>query len=309
MSLVSLKIIENAIKNNKLSHAYLFYGYADVDVERPVFETIKLLITKSGKEVKVDNIQDLMYYDLKIIEPNQDGIIKKEIVDKTINSLSSTSLEKNSLKFLYIKDVDKGNKHSLNRMLKFIEEPSDNLIIFMSTNKVEKVISTIRSRTQNIFIKRESFEERINRLNIKDIASIKITNILTNIYSNQDQIKQIDLDEFENIYKSLLSIFEKGLENFNVMKLEISKIWTKKNSDIVLNIMQYFFYQLQIDIDKEYPLFLGYENLIQKYKIRKLKLNEIQKEIDLVKKNIKSYSNFNLQKNFLLNTLEEIYGN
>lgn len=309
MSNTFLKIIQNAIKNNKLSHAYLFYGDKGVDVESPIFKTIKLLLEKKGKHLKGNNIEELIYYDLKIVKPNQDGLIKKDVIDEAINSLSSSSLERDLIKFLYIKDVDKGNKSSLNRMLKFIEEPSKNLIIFMSTNKFGQVISTIKSRTQNIFIKQEPKNEIIKKINAKHGSNLDITNLLISIYPNYKQINEINLVEFKNTYKLLMSILERGLNNFEILKIELSKLWTKKNSENILNIMQYFFYQLQIDIDTKYPLFPGYEALINKYKIKKMPLCEVIKEIDLVKQNIKSYSNFTLQKNYLLNVLEVIYGN
>ena len=40
----SINIIENAIKTNKLSHAYLFYGSVGTNVEKPVLNAIELIL-------------------------------------------------------------------------------------------------------------------------------------------------------------------------------------------------------------------------------------------------------------------------
>ncbi|MBD5423137.1 MAG: hypothetical protein HDR43_01420 [Mycoplasma sp.] len=308
MSYSPINIIKNAIKNNKLSHAYLFYGDKGVDIEKYIFESIKLIVELSGKKVEVNNIEQLNYFDLEIIKPTisdlgKEPVIKKEHVDESINRLFESSLVANSMKILYIKDVDLGNKHSLNRLLKFIEEPVNNLIIFLSTTHFNNVIGTIRSRSQNIYIKHESILTKINEM--KKIGK-ELTPLLANMYTNSNQIENIDLNEFRTTYNELISSFKQGLQNKYWIKEKIGKIWTKQNSNFVLNIMQFFFYQLMINIDKNNPLFPNEDNLINEYKKKNINSFEMLFTIDKVKKNIAKYSIFNLQKINLLNELEQI---
>ena len=301
MSYQPCDIIKNAIKNNKLSHAYLFYGDKGVDVEKHSFEAIKLIIKLSGKDVDVNSIKDINYYDLKIIEPGSEAIIKKENVDSTINKLFETSLVKGAIKILYIKDIDLGNKHSLNRLLKFIEEPVDNLVVIMNTNHFDQVISTIKSRAQNIYIKRENILTKINEMKpiINDFAPLA-----ANIYANTNQLKSIDLKSFEQTYNQIIDALKSTLSSKYNFKEMINNIWTKDTNHFVLNILQFFFYQLMIQIDDENPLFPNCYNLIIEYKKKNLDCFKIQMLIEKVKKSINHYANFNLQKMNFLNEIE-----
>lgn len=300
-------IIKNAIKNNKLSHAYLYYGDMGTDVKKHILESIKLIIQlNDNQNIEGDRIEDLQYFDLKIIKPvNQDDsknpIIKKEIVDKTIHSLFESSLVSHSMKILYIEDVDLGNKYSLNRLLKFIEEPVDNLIIFMSTNHFSKVIDTIKSRTQNIYVKRESIDKKIE--DIKKIDK-KLSPILANIFANSQQVKEIDLTKFKNTYNEIVAILQKGIKNKYLIKNDLYKIWTKTNSSFVLSILQLFFYQLIVDIDDNNPLFVDQNELIMSYKNKNIDAAKIILYIEKTKNNLSKYGIFDLHKINLLNKIE-----
>ena len=221
----SIDVIKNAIQNNKLAHAYLFYGDAGVDVERPVIEAINLIFKSINKDEVVTNIEQVNYYDFKLIKPSEDGKIKKEVVNSTLNQLFETPLEENGIKFLYIKDIDTGNKSSLNRLLKFVEEPVDNLVIFMSTNHFDSVISTIKSRTQNVFVKRERIEQKIqifkNKLKHTDIEYL---NLLANIYPNVEAIQKINFKEFDHLVEEILKILDESLKNKYLLKIKLAKL-------------------------------------------------------------------------------------
>lgn len=302
------KIIDNAIQNNKLSHAYLFYGEMGVDVDNPVLESIKLILSSLGKKVEdVKAIEDLQYFDLKIISENADGLITKQRVDDCVSSLSESALESNNLKILLIQNVDKGNKHSLNRLLKFVEEPTPNLVIFMTTNHFDKVISTIKSRTQNIFVKKYTIEEKIELISQK--YNGKCLNILSHILPNTQTLETFDTKKFEELQDNMLSILEKSYTNKFYLKTEFNKIWEKNNTLNFLNILQFFFLQIQIEIDKKFPLFPNSENLILKYKEKTINFNKLQKIIQETKYSLSFHTNFNIQKSNFLNILESEWKN
>lgn len=304
MSYQPSDIIKNAIKNNKLSHAYLFYGDKGVDIEKYTFEAIKIILQSLCKKKVIEkNIKELNYFDLQIVEPNlEKNIILKEDIDSTISKLFETSLEKNAIKILYIKNIDYGNKYSLNRLLKFVEEPVDNLVIFMNTNHFDSVISTIRSRAQNIYLKRENINEKIRM--IKEVTNNEVV-LLANIYANKNQLESIDLFLFKKTYDQIINTFKEALKNKFIFKEKINEIWSKFTNDFVLNILQFFFYQLMIKIDENNPLFPNQENLINQYKAKNIDCFAIQLLIEKVKKDIHKHANFTLQKINFLNKIEE----
>ncbi len=305
MSYHPLDIIKNAIDNEKLSHAYLFYGDKGVDVEKYSFEAIKMVIESSGRKIEANNIDELKYFDIQIIKPivERDNQIIKENVDNSIAKLFETSLEKNAIKILYIHNVDLGNKNSLNRLLKFVEEPVDDLVIIMDTNHFDKVLSTIKSRTQNIYINRENINQKIKLM--KSVEP-NLTALVANIFANLDQLKSIDNDMFKKTYLSIIEAFKHNLKTKHSFKTDMYELWNKSNNDIVLSVLQFFFYQLMVEIDKKNPLFPNQNSLINEYKKKNLDINKIQVLIEQTKKNLHFHANFNLQKIVFLNELEEI---
>lgn len=296
----SINIIKNAIKTNKLSHAYLFYGSVGTNVEKPILNAIELILKNKNKEIKISKIEDLNnYYDIQVINTNNKEILKEQF-DQKITKLFETSLEKDSIKILYIKNIDLGNKIFLNKLLKFIEEPVENLIILMNTNYLDKVLPTIKSRTQNIFIKK-NIKSKIDL--IKNIEN-KNASLIANIFVDDQQINKDNLEIVNDLIEKVVLILEKSLKNIFVIKEELFQLWNKNNNDYILKIIQLFFYQINIKIDDENPLFINKDKLIIEFKKKNIEFIKIQKLIEKTRNNIKNYANFNLQKINFLNELE-----
>ena len=296
----SINIIKNAIKTNKLSHAYLFYGSVGTNVEKPILNAIELILKNKNKEIKISKIEDLNnYYDIQVINTNNKEILKEQF-DQKITKLFETSLEKDSIKILYIKNIDLGNKIFLNKLLKFIEEPVENLIILMNTNYLDKVLPTIKSRTQNIFIKK-NIKSKIDL--VKNIKN-KNAALIANIFVDDQQINKDNLEIVNDLIEKVVLILEKSLKNIFVIKEELFQLWNKNNNDYILKIIQLFFYQINIKIDDENPLFTNKDKLIIEFKKKNIEFIKIQKLIEKTRNNIKNYANFNLQKINFLNELE-----
>ena len=296
----SINIIKNAIKTNKLSHAYLFYGSVGTNVEKPILNAIELILKNKNKEIKISKIEDLNnYYDIQVINTNNKEILKEQF-DQKITKLFETSLEKDSIKILYIKNIDLGNKIFLNKLLKFIEEPVENLIILMNTNYLDKVLPTIKSRTQNIFIKK-NIKSKIDL--VKNIEN-KNASLIANIFVDDQQINKDNLEIVNDLIEKVVLILEKSLKDIFVIKEELFQLWNKNNSDFILKIIQLFFYQINIKIDDENPLFTNKDKLIIEFKKKNIEFIKIQKLIEKTRNNIKNYANFNLQKINFLNELE-----
>lgn len=302
MKYESVDIIKNAIKNNKLSHAYLFYGDKGVNLENQVFDSIKFIFSSLGKKIEAKNMNEINYFDLKIIEPDlEKKIITKDSVNLAIEKLLETSLEEKTPKILYIKNIEFGNKSSLNRLLKFIEEPTENLIIFITSNNFENVISTIKSRTQNIFVKRSNLSQKINQLS--KIKS-KYISLLANIYS-EHKINEMNTSLFDETVNKIFDSFQKAAENKFFLKEELYKCWTKENNLFFLNILEFFFYQLMVDIDEKNPLFPNKDKIINEYKTKNINSFLIILKISKTKHCLEKYGNFNIQKINLLNEIEK----
>lgn len=160
---IAYNIMHNAIVNSKISHAYLFdtSGYfKSMDI---VMAFVKSIICSFGftNDSCCDNcdichrIDEGNYLDVKVI--SSDGLwIKKEQLLDLQNEFSKESFEGNKRVYI-IKDAEKMNVQTANSILKFLEEPNDNIIAILVTNDFNKILSTIVSRCQVIKLVKDSF--------------------------------------------------------------------------------------------------------------------------------------------------------
>ena len=159
---VAYNIMMNAINNNKLSHAYLFDSNGNSDVMNIVLSFVKIIICmdkKSDEEILniCDRIDNGNYIDVKIIEPDGLWIKKEQLLD--LQSEFSKSAIEGSKKIYIIKSADKMNIQTANSILKFLEEPVDDIIAILIVDNINLVIPTIISRCQIIKLNKKKYEE------------------------------------------------------------------------------------------------------------------------------------------------------
>ena len=125
-----VKLIENSIKMDRLSHAYLFEGERGTrKFETAIYFAQLLLCTGDEKPCEVCHncrrIKHQTHPNVYIVEPIKGSIRKKQIVDLQIE-FSKTSIEPGP-KVYIIKDIETINVGAANSLLKFLEEPHPNL--------------------------------------------------------------------------------------------------------------------------------------------------------------------------------------
>jgi len=240
---IAYSLLNNAIKNNKLSHAYLF----DANNYDGVFDFVMTFVTAilCGKhDYDEDNcllcqrIRNNNYPELKIIESDS-SVIKKEQLLELQSDFSRASIEGN-YRIYIIKDCDKMNKQASNCLLKFLEEPVEGIIAILITNNFSKLLSTIISRCQVI---------RLNNI-LSVVGSSTLENLAVVCCDNKSSIElfmndntKVDLIES---FLYFIDYFEEfGLDSLLYMK----KLWynnflTKEDSRLAFLLMVYFYYDL-----------------------------------------------------------------
>ena len=151
---IAYQILKNAIINDKCSHAYLIETGGFYDTFNFVMSFVKSLLCPKTKLTK-DNcgnchqcevIDSGNFPEIEIIEP--DGLwIKKEQLQNLQKEFNTKALIGNKRIYI-IKQADRLNKSSANSILKFLEEPDNNLVAILITDNIYNVLSTIRSRCQ-----------------------------------------------------------------------------------------------------------------------------------------------------------------
>lgn len=94
---------------------------------------------------------DLKEWNDKIGLEKKQSLIKVEDSKSIIKKLSLKSYEA-KYKIMIMWSADRMNNEAANRLLKLIEEPSDNTLILLLTEDEESILNTIRSRTQLVRI-------------------------------------------------------------------------------------------------------------------------------------------------------------
>ena len=184
---VIVKTLKNAIKYDRLSHAYLFCGPRG---------TGKTSIAKIlAKTINCTNLQDylpcnkcencLQYNNKQSVDIIEIDAASNNGVDEIRELRDKVGLVPSFCKYkIYIIDeVHMLTTSAFNALLKTLEEPPKHVIFILATTEPFKIPITILSRCQRFDFKKISVEDIISRLrSIADAENIKI---------NDDILKEI----------------------------------------------------------------------------------------------------------------------
>ena len=259
------EILDNALNDNKLSHAYLFVenNYKDAFdfVMSFAKEIIGFNLSNEERDVLFKRIDDNNYLELKIIEADGMYIKKQQMIDLKSDH-SKKSLE-GSKRIYIINDVDKMRTEAANSILKFLEEPNSSIVALLLTNNINNVLSTIISRCQIIRFKNIEKNNEVFDKMVVEFVSFILDNKINSFISIREKFKDFD---FKNKSDFMLLV-DNMIELFNV----ILKYKIEKNSiddEQILYIMNklelsdvFYYIDYLIDIKKSIKLNVNY-NLI-----------------------------------------------
>lgn len=296
-----IKILKNSITKNKVSHAYLFEANDYIDAKKVALAFAKSLLcpynyTNNQKCVNCTqciNIEKNIFPEIKIIEP--DGLwIKKEQLDllqKEFNEKSILSTKK----IYIINQADRLNKAAANSILKFLEEPEDNIIAILITNNMYQLLNTIISRCQII-----SFS-KIDKFDNKNLVDKIKSNI--QIINNNELIEE-DLENKIGQVLDFINYFEKNKIN---TLLKTQKLWHnnfKEKEEILFGFnLMLLIYQdvLNIKLNRTIKIFNKYEEQIEKIALLNT-IDSLTNKINVIMKE-KNKINININSNLLIDKL------
>lgn len=179
----------NRYHENKLAHAFLLETNDFNRCYNDVLLFIKKLFcpmefsSNCEEECNICNLIDNNNLP-SLITINPDGqYIKKDQILDMMDKFSTVPIF-TKFNVYIINNAERFNSSSANSLLKFLEEPEDNIIGIFITNNKENVISTIRSRCQ-IFSCYYDYSIS-DSLNDEVLNSVK--NYLNNIYKNSNDL-------------------------------------------------------------------------------------------------------------------------
>lgn len=205
-----LKLFEQAIKNNRLSHLYLISGMKGSGKKELALNVASILL-----ESDIDEI-DKGHINLYLVEPKGQNIRVQQIEELQME-FSKTSLVRGYRVFI-LDQVERLNQSSANRLLKFLEEPANkNTVGFLLAENIEQVIPTILSRSQIMHL--SSQDEKELSASLKEQGVDDLTSELLP-YLNKDIDQLMTMVEDEEI-KVLINHFD----SFTKALLEAENLW------------------------------------------------------------------------------------
>lgn len=185
-----IKLLENSFKKNRLVHSYIFEGPRGTKKMDTALFLTSLILCQSKHKPCLDcrdcrRALNLNHPNLVIIEPDGETI-KKEQIEDLIYNYSLTSLEDNNRVYI-IKNAELLTASAANSLLKFLEEPNDNIYGILITENVQIILKTIKSRCQVISFPQKNKEKIIKKLTSLGIDE-EISRILSSITNDEDEI-------------------------------------------------------------------------------------------------------------------------
>ena len=225
------RILKNAIIKDECSHAYLFETGNYSKSSEFIKAFVKALIcpnhhmTASSDCRYCHLVETDNFPEIKVINP--DGFwIKKDALIALQEEFNKKPIM-GDRKVYIINGADKLNKQSANSILKFIEEPDNNITALLVTDNLYSVMPTIRSRCQILSFQnvKQTFPEQFQ-------TTDKITSLL---------YRDSEADNTEKINKAIefVNYYEKN--HLNTI-LYMNKLWhdyqkNKEDCDKAFEIM------------------------------------------------------------------------
>ena len=150
--------IKNAIKQGRLSHAYMFCGPRGVGKT-----TMARVLARTINEIDISVDGESLNQTLNIVEMDAASNNKVDDVHHLRESVRIPP-QNGKYKVFIVDEVHMLSKAAFNALLKTLEEPPEHAIFIFATTEPHKVLPTILSRVQRFDFKRISVDEIVQRL-------------------------------------------------------------------------------------------------------------------------------------------------
>ena len=287
---VLYKTLLNSKKRNKFPQALLLNSSKDV----PLLEIAKYVakwVVCGGEEPSENDLSCLKidngtYADLIVID-GKDQTIKKGEIEKMQERFSLSSIEDNAKRIYIIHLIEHATSEAVNSLLKFLEEPNEDIYAIITTENINGVLPTIISRCLNLRLTKASKQELVveaikKGISLEDSLVLASFNgslgLIEETYSNSKYISLKDL---------VIEMFHEYVEGNNILyfaQIELSDLLANKNNfRLLLDILEVFLLDV-INCDKENVNFSEHKDLLAS-------VNEKMKNIPQKLEKIMGYKN------------------
>lgn len=201
------------INENKLSHAFLVETNNCDELVNDIY--VLLVNNRIVLDTNIDNNLTVM-----VIRPDNNLIEKDKILD--LQKFIMTKSVINKYKVYFIINAEMMNTSSFNKLLKVLEEPSENTIAFLLTSNESAILETIKSRCK--FFK-------------SYYTLVETNEDLGDVLDKLKKIRELSFDEILKLKKELLCMDKNNIINIlDLLKKELlESIYNDGNSVLAMN--------------------------------------------------------------------------
>lgn len=221
------RYILNLIKSQKFPSGLLIYG----ENNAPLYETGMYILQSLNCEKKslacsscpscVRFLQGI-HPDCYIID-GEKKTIRKQDIDDLISHFELSSFETNHISAYLIHRVENITEEAINALLKFLEEPRENLFAILTSANRERVLPTILSRVEQMRVLSLDLAEVMKGVP-SDISSDAYY-VLSNLYYSEEKKKEVSLTkEFDLALNGACQVIEAVSKNQEVALTLFNKV-------------------------------------------------------------------------------------
>jgi len=239
----SCKLVDNTIRNI----------YDGTDLSPHPF--IKIVSPEGGKEIKIDQIRDIIEF-FKLKSKNGRVVI--------------------------IEDAEKMNKEAANALLKTLEEPPEKSMIILLTSNKSKILPTILSRTLKVKFSPLKEDEIISILSLKGFSKNDIKKLLKisdgSVCFIEKLLSNKNLMKYIKDFLSIITMDKPTVEGIITLSQILEKL-ENEDLNLILEAMDKALH-LRV-VEGKIPLEL-YENFLKEKKLLQKAINKgVKKKLAL----------------------------
>lgn len=237
------RILEKSFKENKKTHAFLLVGDHTDDIATFIAQSYICHEDTLACETCDDciRIKEGLYPDM-IVCDGKEASIKKSDIDHIQEEFVKSSVENNG-KVYILKNIDNATTQAMNSLLKFLEEPVEEVYAILTTKNINKVLPTIQSRCQVIKLlpeSKHSLELKLKNEGVDEEDSLVLPHLFDSIEEcNEYKDSELYFDVKNYVFYFIEDLYMKPSDLLINLQINLGKKY-KKNKEayaLFLNLL------------------------------------------------------------------------
>lgn len=285
---IAYQTIKNGFLKDQISHAYLFSGAKGTPLKETALFLAQSLICEKPTPLACDEclscirLKNGSYVDFQFIN-QEEGNITKDMIESLQADFALTALEEKGRKVYIIHLIEKANPTAVNRLLKFLEEPAEDVFAILTTENITKVLPTIISRCQIIRLKgrdKKQLVKELLSLNLEQSDAYILASFNNSKEEVEELLKETNYNEIKDLaWATFKTLFTEPLSiHYYVQQEIVPSLRAREDYALYLNILEIYLKELLFGRLKE---FLGLDFTMNPLAEKIIKVDEAVKQVML----------------------------